>query len=650
MRLRLLAPVVLSIAVVAQGIPSPAAAATRSGVPSAATPTLPSPGGGGKYVAPSPGVRSAPSRALPAPRIVDVRTIAKRGRQGAIRPSWLQTPTLASPGGGGKYSSSYASASGPQAVEASSLVAGLSLSDNYALYGNDQLVEPPDAQLAASPAQLVEVAGATMAILASDGSVQWSIDLHAMFQLSPNADFVAPSLQYDYSSSRWLLGGAGNDFTTRSARLFLAVSRTANPFGPWSVTVTGSRDDIPHQCVGGVTCPNSDFFLRESLAVTTDKVVQAYQVVSCQSGCNWNRAGAFIVMRKDHLLAAVRPTMDMFWLAPNQSDFMAVQVQSNFSDAYLVWLKVGDPSVTTLSPDRLGLLEILGLPYPDPAYSYRGTTTVYRQGQVDVAINDGCGPNNCIRLMKISNFGYGTVVAKDSFSQYAPYNPVMNREVPDLEKTIGLGGANLFDGSLAIDPYGDLFMSAAYSSSTRNPGIAVTGIRSPVSSASTLMPVSPIVESPNNYVSCGTSSNSPWGAYMRAMPDPNNWTHVWVPGEVSLGSCDWATVIASVTMGIGPQAAKMSPTFGSIKGGQMVEIDGSFFVPNANQVLFGSTPGTVVAESSTVIFVSAPPGVAGPVGVTLQTPDGAASLGTFTYITPGVVATPPPSGSGRYWR
>jgi hypothetical protein len=383
-----------------------------------------------------------------------------------------------------------------------------------------------------------------------------------------------------------------------------------------------------------VTCPNSDFFLRESLAVTTDKVVQAYQVVSCQSGCNWNRAGAFIVMRKDHLLAAVRPTMDMFWLAPNQSDFMAVQMQSNFSDAYLVWLKVGDPSVTTLSPDRLGLLEILGLPYPDPAYSYRGTTTVwekdflmsqpmppinifpsqpssfsgappsylyasptpitsavYRQGQVDVAINDGCGPINCIRLMKISNFGYGTVVAKDSFSQYAPYNPVMNRQVPDLEKTIGLGGANLFDGSLAIDPYGDLFMSAAYSSSTRNPGIAVTGIRSPVSSTSTLMPVSPIVESPSNYVSCGTSSNNPWGAYMRSMPDPNNWTHVWVPGEVSLGSCDWATVIASVTMGIGPQAAKMSPTFGSIKGGQMVEIDGSFFVPNANQVLFGSTPG-----------------------------------------------------------
>src|SRR5258708_9990414 len=197
--------------------------------------------------------------------------------------------------------------------------------------------------------------------------------------------------------------------------------------------------------------------------------------------------------------------------------------------------------------------------------------------------------------MKISNFGYGTVVAKDSFSQYAPYNPVMNREVPDLEKTIGLGGANLFDGSLAIDPYGDLFMSAAYSSSTRNPGIAVTGIRSPVSSASTLMPVSPIVESPNNYVSCGTSSNSPWGAYMRAMPDPNNWTHVWVPGEGSLGSCDWATVIASVTMGIGPQAPKMIPTFGSIKGAQIVALHPSFFLPTPNHVPFRSTPPPLLA-------------------------------------------------------
>src|SRR5438552_15857121 len=94
-------------------------------------------------------------------------------------------------------------------------------------------------------------------------------------------------------------------------------------------------------------------------------------------------------------------------------------------------------------------------------------------------------------------------------------------------------------------------------------------------------------------------------------------------------------------MGIGPRPVGMSPTFGSTKGGQVVEIDGSFFVPNANQVLFGSTPGTILEESSTVIFVSAPTGVTGSVGVTLQTPDGASSVGSFTYIRPrGVLPTP----------
>ena len=102
-------------------------------------------------------------------------------------------------------------------------------------------------------------------------------------------------------------------------------------------------------------------------------------------------------------------------------------------------------------------------------------------------------------------------------------------------------------------------------------------------------------------------------------------------------------------MGVGPQATTISPTVGSTKGGQVVEIHGSYFVPNANQVLFGANPGTVLAESSTVIFASAPPGVAGQVAVTVQTPDGTSSAGTFTYVTPGQLATPPIS-LGVHWR
>lgn len=75
----------------------------------------------------------------------------------------------------------------------------------------------------------------------------------------------------------------------------------------------------------------------------------------------------------------------------------------------------------------------------------------------------------------------------------------------------------------------------------------------------------------------------------------------------------------------------------------MVRIDGSFFVPDADQALIGFAPGTIVAESSTTIIVTVPPGVAGPVAVLVQTPDCAANAGTSTYITPGQLGTPPTS-------
>jgi IPT/TIG domain len=570
---------------------------------------------------------------------------------------------------------------GPHAVEAASVVPGLSLGGNDAMYGDDQLIVPPDAQLAASPAQTVEVAGATMAILSSDGSVQWSIDLHALFQLFPTSDFGAPSLTYDYSSSRWFLGGTSADYQYRSARLFLAVSKTANPFGSWSIYVTGSRDDIPH-CLypTGATCPNYDYFVRESIAVTTDNVVQAFQVADLQDGIA--RSGAFNVLSKTQLFAGGRVQIDQFSLGQGgETDFAAVQMQSNFYVAYLVWLKA--PGATS-APDRLGLLQVTGQPgnflipgdfgsttvwekdftmtppvpfsnqFPnEPGGSlnatgaplgapitsavYRGGST-YGQGQVVLAINDNCSTNTCIRLMKVSNFGNATVVAQDNqVSPPYPYSLPLN--APDLDSKIPLAGADLFDASLAIDPYGNLFMTAAFSSSTRNPGFVLGGIVSPVTGTSPVLPISPIVEGPSN-VDCQSNL---WGSFLRSVPDPNNWNQVLMPGEVSLGGCDWATGIARATMGHAPQFTGISQTYGSTKGGQQVEIDGGYFVPGAEQVLFGTTPGTIQAEAPWAILVTAPAGAPGTVPITVQTPDGTIAAGNFTFVDYG--ARQPPAAA-----
>jgi len=197
----LLALLAVSVALVAQGVPTPVAAAARGAAPTVA------------------------HKSLPAPRIVDVRTFAKRGRHSSTHPSWLQTPTLPSPGGGGKYSSAFSgggginpsTASGPQAVEAATLFAGLSLAQNEQLYGQDQDVEPADAQIGASPSWLVEIAGNTMALFSPDGSLQWTVDLRALFQLPAGYFFYAPS-----SSTT---GGAGGGSSAASRATPVPIPR-----------------------------------------------------------------------------------------------------------------------------------------------------------------------------------------------------------------------------------------------------------------------------------------------------------------------------------------------------------------------------------------------------------------------------------------
>ena len=553
-------------------------------------------------------------------------------------------------------------------------------------YGQDQAIEPADAQIAASPSWLVEVAGNTMGLFGADGSIRWAVDLRALFQQPAGNDFYAPSLQYDWGSGRWFLGGIASNTGAHLSWLLLAVSRTASPLGTWSVTTTDAIGNNPSQC--RVPCPNNDYFRRESIAVTGDKVVQAEQRVDCASGCNLNRSGAFVVMRKDQLIAGVQPTTDRFMLGMTQTDFLAVQPQSvggTYGNiAFLVWLKVGDPSPTAVTRDRIGLLQIEGLPAPNRITSFQGTTTVwekdfsavmpplsispaqpggtlsasptpitsaiYRDGKVVLAMNDNCGATPdprqvyCTRIVKIANFGNATPITNDSGSIH---NTVATLNPTDLDRTLGIASANLFDAALSIDPFGRLFVSAAFSSPDLYPGMAVAGIGAPIGSTSTVMPTSRIVGGPGSD-NCLAGSGNPWGAYMRSVPDPNNWTHVWMPGEVAVDGC-WATAMVSATMGIAPWPVTMGPTVGSTKGSQTVEIDGSYFVPDSDQVLFGSTPGIIFSESPTAITVVSPPGTAGPTPVTVLTPDGTANAGTFTYITPGQLA-PPSLSTGGHWR
>src|SRR2546429_4886482 len=106
-------------------------------------------------------------------------------------------------------------------------------------------------------------------------------------------------------------------------------------------------------------------------------------------------------------------------------------------------------------------------------------------------MNDNCGATPgprqvyCVRIIKIANFGSATPITNDSGSIH---NTVTSLNPTDLDRTLGIASANLFDAALSIDPFGRLFVSAAFSSPDLYPGMAVAGVGAPIGSTSTVMP------------------------------------------------------------------------------------------------------------------------------------------------------------------
>ena len=84
----------------------------------------------------------------------------------------------------------------------------------------------------------------------------------------------------------------------------------------------------------------------------------------------------------------------------------------------------------------------------------------------------------------------------------------------------------------------------------------------------------------------------------------------------------------------GPVVSSVWPATGTTGGGEPVALAGAGFT-GATAVDFGPTPATVTGCTDTVCDVTAPPGVAGTVPVTVTTPAGtSAASSAFTYGTP----------------
>ncbi|WP_309145061.1 MULTISPECIES: IPT/TIG domain-containing protein [unclassified Bradyrhizobium] len=119
----------------------------------------------------------------------------------------------------------------------------------------------------------------------------------------------------------------------------------------------------------------------------------------------------------------------------------------------------------------------------------------------------------------------------------------------------------------------------------------------------------------------------------------NTATSLTVTSPAGTGTVDVTVTTAGGTVSPGrftyvgaPTAASLSPTSGPEAGGTVVTISGSNLA-NASAVTFGTSMARITANTATSITVTSPAGK-GAVTVTMTTPGGNVSPGTFTYIPP----------------
>ncbi|KUL43849.1 cell shape-determining protein [Streptomyces sp. NRRL F-4489] len=85
-----------------------------------------------------------------------------------------------------------------------------------------------------------------------------------------------------------------------------------------------------------------------------------------------------------------------------------------------------------------------------------------------------------------------------------------------------------------------------------------------------------------------------------------------------------------------PVLSALSPAQGPLSGGETVTLTGSGLGATTS-VRFGTVPAAFTVVSDTAVTAVAPPGPAGPVGVTVTAPGGTSAAVTFTRVPPPVI-------------
>ena len=515
----------------------------------------------------------------------------------------------------------------------------MDLSQQVALYGSGQNLQPPDTQLAAGPANLVEADNSVLSVWTKSGTPVTTADLNVFFGVAGGYRVSDPRILYDAESGRWFLSALAFT-TTNNSQLYIAASTTSDPTAAWSLylltSMTGVIGDQP------------------MIGVNSDKVVISWNDFTGSSPSTATFSGQETwVLQKSDLISGV--SLHTSIIGPDLTRFRIVPAQSlgPTSTAWLAYNNANCPSSCNTGSPTVGVVAITGTPAagnvvgtetdpplqatsipPDPRQpggvpvvqgnDDRFISAVWQGGLLWVSGSDGCLPSgdsttrSCMRLVEISTGGVVPTVAQDFDA--------------------GRNGVDLYYPALTLDSSGDLFIGYSESSHTMYPTASAvdtlanspTAFENPITLAAGL----------RSYQAGATNR---WGDYSGAARDPANPAHLWVTAEYQASASNagnWGTATGEIA--IQPFIATVSPMAGPLGGGQPVTIAGRNFQPRA-AVSFGPNPATnVVVVSSTQITATTPSGNAlGPANVIVSQSDSTAFTATsaYTYTAPPTVTS-----------
>ncbi len=387
---------------------------------------------------------------------------------------------------------------------------------------------PANAQVAAGPNQVVQVAGGILRVFARSpfGEVATSSSLSSILGCS---ETLNPRIRYDSSAQRWIVVAAQK---SPVPRLCLAVSTSSDPTGTFQAyqlsLATGLFPNYP------------------TLGISADKVAIAANQIQLVPGQGSPPGYGLWILNKSALMSGTLTSQFIFLGTAPPLFAPAVNLSSNstifmagFGPSLLrTWRVTGlPPSVTLISQD-------FSLTYDPvtPNVAQKGSidsllavggvrNVVYRGGFLWVAASSACTPagdtikRTCLRLVNLIDNG-----STFTLSQNIEY---------------GSAGFYYFYPAVTVDADQALVVSFGVSSSSMYPSWWATGRRTG-DAANTLRTPTVIAVGQAPYTNGDAVADVlDWGRYFDASADPANDHWSWLTGQ-------YASVFSPPTPGTPP--------------------------------------------------------------------------------------------------